>query len=100
MWAPYLCFLGLGVPLLTLAAQSQRTSTVSYPDRADFAVDLSAVATEPRVAQLDDPPACRPNLVMYWGQNSWGGQHLDDPANWEKDIDYYCQDDTVDVIIA
>ncbi|KAJ1928978.1 Chitinase 2 [Tieghemiomyces parasiticus] len=86
--------------MLTLAAQFQRTSTVTYSDRADFAVDLSAVAAEPRVAQLDDPPACRPNLVMYWGQNSWGGQHLDDPPNWEKDIDYYCQDDTVDVIIA
>ncbi|RKP38481.1 glycoside hydrolase superfamily, partial [Dimargaris cristalligena] len=40
------------------------------------------------------------NLVVYWGQNPWGGQHLEDPANWEQNIDYYCQDETVDIIIA
>ncbi|KAJ1937016.1 Chitinase 2, partial [Linderina macrospora] len=37
-------------------------------------------------------------MVTYWGQNSWGGSHLNDPANWEKDLAEYCQDDTFDVI--
>ncbi|KAJ1979282.1 Chitinase 2 [Dimargaris xerosporica] len=40
------------------------------------------------------------NLAMYWGQNPWGGRHLEDSANWEQNIDYYCQDDTIDVLMV
>ncbi|KAJ1983834.1 Chitinase 2 [Dimargaris verticillata] len=40
------------------------------------------------------------NLAMYWGQNPWGGRHLEDSANWEQDIEYYCQDDTIDVLMV
>ncbi|KAI9061208.1 carbohydrate-binding module family 5 protein [Trametes sanguinea] len=34
----------------------------------------------------------------YWGQNSYGATHLSDTANWQKSIDYYCQDDTINAI--
>ncbi|KAJ2640626.1 Chitinase 2 [Coemansia sp. RSA 1694] len=43
-------------------------------------------------------PACSNNIVTYWGQNSWGGAHLSDPANWEGSLASYCQDGTFDVI--
>ncbi|CDO71800.1 Glycoside Hydrolase Family 18 protein [Trametes cinnabarina] len=38
------------------------------------------------------------NLAVYWGQNSYGATHLSDVANWQKPIDYYCQDDTINAI--
>ncbi|KAJ1956424.1 Chitinase 2, partial [Dipsacomyces acuminosporus] len=41
---------------------------------------------------------CANNVVTYWGQNSWGGGHLNDPAHWEKDLAAYCQDSTFDII--
>lgn len=34
------------------------------------------------------------NVVIYWGQNSAGG------ANTQERLSYYCQDDSVDVIIV
>ncbi|KAH8834916.1 glycoside hydrolase family 18 protein [Flagelloscypha sp. PMI_526] len=37
------------------------------------------------------------NLVVYWGQNSYGATHSD-TANWQKDLINYCQDDTINVI--
>ena len=27
----------------------------------------------------------------YWGQNSYGATHLDDPANYQKRLSFYCQ---------
>ncbi|KAJ2723528.1 Chitinase 2 [Coemansia sp. Benny D115] len=41
---------------------------------------------------------CSNNVVTYWGQNSWGGGHLDQPNNWEKPLADYCKDSTFDVI--
>jgi chitinase len=38
------------------------------------------------------------NTVVYWGQNSYGAVHGDDPNNWQKTLSYYCQDDSIDVI--
>ncbi|KAI0351779.1 glycoside hydrolase [Trametes cingulata] len=38
------------------------------------------------------------NLAVYWGQNSYGATHLSDPANWQHNIGYYCQDDSIDAI--
>ncbi|KAJ2070220.1 Chitinase 2 [Coemansia sp. S155-1] len=43
-------------------------------------------------------PTCSNNIVTYWGQNSWGGAHLSDPANWEGSLGSYCQDATFDII--
>ncbi|KAJ1744208.1 Chitinase 2 [Coemansia sp. RSA 1086] len=43
-------------------------------------------------------PTCSNNVVTYWGQNSWGGAHLDDPDHWEKPLASYCDDSTFDVI--
>ncbi|KZW02028.1 glycoside hydrolase [Exidia glandulosa HHB12029] len=37
------------------------------------------------------------NFVAYWGQNSYGAAHSDDQANWQKNISYYCEDDSIDV---
>ncbi|KAL9714342.1 Chitinase 2 [Leucoagaricus gongylophorus] len=38
------------------------------------------------------------NVAVYWGQNSYGATHPNDPANWQKSISTYCQDDAIDVI--
>ncbi|TFK50009.1 glycoside hydrolase family 18 protein [Heliocybe sulcata] len=38
------------------------------------------------------------NLAVYWGQNSYGATHTSDTANWQKNLSYYCQDDTIDAI--
>ncbi|KAM5539242.1 hypothetical protein V8D89_007115 [Ganoderma adspersum] len=38
------------------------------------------------------------NLAVYYGQNSYGATHGSDTANWQKDLSYYCQDDTIDAI--
>ncbi|KAM5537231.1 hypothetical protein V8D89_009164 [Ganoderma adspersum] len=38
------------------------------------------------------------NLAVYWGQNSYGATHGSDTANWQKNLDFYCQDDTIDAI--
>lgn len=43
-------------------------------------------------------PTCNSNLVLYWGQNSYGAVNPNDPANWQKNIGFYCDDDTVDTI--
>ncbi|KAJ1879778.1 Chitinase 2 [Coemansia sp. RSA 1722] len=42
--------------------------------------------------------SCSTNVVTYWGQNSWGGGHLDQPDKWEKPLAAYCEDSTFDVI--
>lgn len=38
------------------------------------------------------------NVAVYWGQNSYGAANGNDPANWQKTLSYYCQDDSIDVI--
>ncbi|EIW57149.1 glycoside hydrolase [Trametes versicolor FP-101664 SS1] len=38
------------------------------------------------------------NLAVYWGQNSYGATHLSDTANWQQQIGFYCQDDSIDAI--
>ncbi|KAJ1774019.1 Chitinase 2 [Coemansia sp. RSA 1813] len=46
----------------------------------------------------DYDSTCSNNVVTYWGQNSWGGGHLNEPDNWEKPLASYCQDSTFDII--
>ncbi|GAB5585442.1 Chitinase 2 [Umbelopsis nana] len=41
---------------------------------------------------------CNDNVAIYWGQNSYGAANANDPANWQKPLSYYCQDDSIDVI--
>ncbi|KZS93070.1 class III chitinase [Sistotremastrum niveocremeum HHB9708] len=38
------------------------------------------------------------NLVVYWGQNSYGATHSSDTANFQQTISYYCQDNSIDVL--
>ncbi|KAF8214284.1 glycoside hydrolase superfamily [Mycena galopus ATCC 62051] len=38
------------------------------------------------------------NVVVYWGQNSYGAANPNDPANWQQTISHYCQDTCIDVI--
>ncbi|KAM5543936.1 hypothetical protein V8D89_002553 [Ganoderma adspersum] len=38
------------------------------------------------------------NLAVYWGQNSYGATHSGDTANYQKNLSYYCQDDTINAI--
>ncbi|TBU43180.1 glycoside hydrolase [Dichomitus squalens] len=35
--------------------------------------------------------------LSYWGQNSYGATHTD-TANFQKNLSYYCQDETIDAI--
>lgn len=35
------------------------------------------------------------NLVLYWGQNSYGATHTNDVANWQKPLGFYCTSDSV-----
>ncbi|EJD41762.1 glycoside hydrolase [Auricularia subglabra TFB-10046 SS5] len=37
------------------------------------------------------------NVVAYWGQNSYGARNGNDPGNWQKSVDFYCNLDTMDV---
>jgi len=43
------------------------------------------------------PPAGRKQLAAYWGQDTIG---IHDANNLQKNIDWYCQDDTYDIIVA
>lgn len=36
------------------------------------------------------------NVVVYWGQNSYGAGHSD-TANYQKSLAYYCDDNSIDV---
>ncbi|KAA1467671.1 glycoside hydrolase [Dentipellis sp. KUC8613] len=36
------------------------------------------------------------NVAAYWGQNSYGATHGNDPSNWQKTLSFYCQDDSID----
>ncbi|KAF8632283.1 hypothetical protein AX15_002019 [Amanita polypyramis BW_CC] len=38
------------------------------------------------------------NLVLYWGQNSYGAANPTDTARWQKNLGTYCQDDAIDVV--
>jgi len=38
------------------------------------------------------------NLVVYWGQNSYGATNPSDTANWQKPIGAYCDDNTIDAL--
>ncbi|TRM64973.1 glycoside hydrolase superfamily [Schizophyllum amplum] len=42
-------------------------------------------------------PSRQDNLVLYYGQNSYGATHTD-TAGWQKDLATYCADDVADVI--
>ncbi|KAJ6586072.1 glycoside hydrolase superfamily [Mycena capillaripes] len=50
------------------------------------------------VAAFAYDPSRSDNLVVYWGQNSYGATHGSDTANWQKTIENYCQDTCIDVI--
>ncbi|KZT59086.1 carbohydrate-binding module family 5 protein [Calocera cornea HHB12733] len=41
---------------------------------------------------------CNDNLAVYWGQNSYGAANAGQTAGYQQPINYYCQDDTIDVI--
>ncbi|KAJ7178629.1 glycoside hydrolase [Mycena crocata] len=43
-------------------------------------------------------PTRSDNLAVYYGQNSYGQTHGNDPANWQKDIGTYCQDSAINAI--
>ena len=35
-------------------------------------------------------------FVSYWGQNSYGAANPSDTANFQKNLSFYCQDDSID----
>lgn len=59
-----------------------------------FAASLGASLITGSLAYGD---TCNDNFVSYWGQNSYGAANGADTANWQQRLDYYCNDDSVDV---
>ncbi|KAJ6528314.1 glycoside hydrolase superfamily [Mycena vulgaris] len=57
-----------------------------------YALVLSAAA------MFTYDPTCTDNLVIYWGQNSYGANLPSDPANSQQTISNYCQETVIDVI--
>ncbi|PPQ63527.1 hypothetical protein CVT24_004755 [Panaeolus cyanescens] len=37
------------------------------------------------------------NVAVYWGQNSYGAGHSNDPSNFQKRLSFYCNDNAIDV---
>ncbi|KAF7378497.1 Glycoside hydrolase family 18 protein [Mycena sanguinolenta] len=58
---------------------------------------FSALVLSAVTASAYDPTR-NDNLVVYWGQNSYGITHPSDTANWQQTISNYCQDTCIDVI--
>ncbi|KAK7032983.1 carbohydrate-binding module family 5 protein [Favolaschia claudopus] len=50
------------------------------------------------VSALGYDPSRSDNLVVYWGQNSYGARNPGDTANWQKTISTYCQDTVINAI--
>ncbi|KAF7378475.1 Glycoside hydrolase family 18 protein [Mycena sanguinolenta] len=67
-----------------------------------FSSIFSTLVFSAVVASAYDPTRSD-NLVVYWGQNSYGATHPSDTANWQQTISNYCQvqhsmDTVIDVI--
>ncbi|KAG8934878.1 Chitinase 1 [Tulasnella sp. 418] len=41
---------------------------------------------------------CNSNLVTFWGQNSYGATHPNSPNDYQKNIGFYCDYDSINVI--
>lgn len=82
----------------TTATATTATSSFSHLLTIMFTSILLAATGLAAAALASYDSSCSNNVVTYWGQNSWGGAHLDDPAHWEGTLASYCQDDTFDVI--
>ncbi|KAJ6542369.1 glycoside hydrolase family 18 protein [Mycena vulgaris] len=63
-----------------------------------FSSSVFSVLVLSAVAAFAYDPTCSNNLVVYWGQNSYGATHGSDTANWQQTISNYCQDTVIDVI--
>ncbi|KAJ6596388.1 glycoside hydrolase superfamily [Mycena vulgaris] len=63
-----------------------------------FSSSVFSVLVLSAVAAFAYDPTCTNNLVVYWGQNSYGATHGSDTANWQQTISNYCQDTVIDVI--
>ncbi|KAJ7887194.1 glycoside hydrolase superfamily [Mycena leptocephala] len=63
-----------------------------------FSSSVFSVLALSAVAAFAFDPSCTDNLVVYWGQNSYGATHSTDPANWQQTISNYCQDTVINVI--
>ncbi|MCB9575271.1 MAG: hypothetical protein H6709_24610 [Kofleriaceae bacterium] len=46
-----------------------------------------------------DPLAARPGVVVYWGQNGWGGAHPAEPDGWEPSLAEVCAAPSYDVVV-
>jgi chitinase len=46
-----------------------------------------------------DPLAAGPGIVVYWGQNGYGGAHPDDMASWEPTLGEVCAVPHYDVVV-
>ncbi|KAJ7274559.1 glycoside hydrolase [Mycena haematopus] len=63
-----------------------------FPSRVLYVLALSVVSV------FGYDPTRSDNLVVYWGQDSYGAQNPNDPANWQQTISTYCQDSVINAI--
>ncbi|KAF7359868.1 Glycoside hydrolase family 18 protein [Mycena venus] len=65
-----------------------------------FSAGVLSVLALNVVQAMGYDPTCSDNLVVYWGQNSYGAQpqNANDMANWQKTVSTYCEDTVIDVI--
>ncbi|KAJ3554495.1 hypothetical protein NM688_g3080 [Phlebia brevispora] len=43
-------------------------------------------------------PNTNNNVAAYWGQDAYGGTPNSNQALWQQPIDFYCEDDSIDVL--
>lgn len=42
--------------------------------------------------------SCVLTFYIDWGQNSYGAANGNDPSGWQQPLQFYCDDDTIDVL--
>ncbi|KAI9592996.1 glycoside hydrolase superfamily [Syncephalis fuscata] len=62
-------------------------------------INAANVSLRPRPSVKTAKATCSPQLVFYWGQNSYGANNEKDTANWEKRLAYYCRTKQISNIV-
>jgi len=63
-----------------------------------FSASVLSIVTLAIASVFGYDPTRSDNLVVYYGQNSYGATHPSDPANWQQTISTYCQDTVINAI--
>ncbi|KAF9056654.1 glycoside hydrolase superfamily [Panaeolus papilionaceus] len=99
---PWVMIYSLIISLLCLINTVWAFDNGRFDNASHFLDYMSTVLTSPlgcRVSRDHDTVAVNLNTLplRYWGQNSYGAGHSDDPSNFQKRLSYYCNDNAIDV---